>query len=52
MNSGDGGFGMNVPGASGMEEQKDNASKWYTRWYVWVFPVLVVVGLLVATFTK
>ena len=47
-----GGFGSNVPGANGFDKEKDNASKWYTRWYVWALPALVVIGLLVATFAK
>ena len=39
--------GFDFPGgANAMVNQKDNKSKWYTRWYVWVLPLAVLVGVL------
>ncbi len=39
--------GFNLPGgANSMANQKDNKSKWYTRWYVWLLPLAVLVGVI------
>jgi hypothetical protein len=45
MSDGSGGF--DVPGgANGMANQKDNTNRWHKRWYVWLLPLLVLVGTL------
>lgn len=41
------GFGP-VPGANGFGDRKDDESPWYKRWYVWVLPAAVIIGILVS----
>lgn len=45
MSDGLGGFDF-PGGADGMANQKDNTTRWYKRWYVWLLPVLVLIGTL------
>jgi len=40
-----GGFDS-VPGANDMAEQAGNKKAWFRRWYVWVLPGLVILGVL------
>ena len=37
-----------IPGGDDFEKAKDDESPWYSRWYVWVLPALVIIGVLVA----
>jgi len=40
--------GFDFPGgANGVANQKDNKSRWYKRWYVWLLPLLVLIGTLI-----
>lgn len=48
----DSGFPSNVPGVNGLGDERNNSSKWYTRWYVWVLPALVLFGVIVAALTN
>lgn len=48
----DGGFSpMGIPpGSNDFGDRRDDTSPWYTRWYVWVLPIIVVIGALVTIF--
>lgn len=53
MSDAGGGFGgpMGVPpGGNDFHGRENDASKWYTRWYVWVLPIAVFIGAMVAMF--
>jgi len=40
--------GFDLPGgANSMANQKDNKSPWFKRWYVWLLPAMVIVGVIV-----
>ncbi len=38
------------PGTSGMEPEDNTA--WYSRWYVWVLPILVLGGVIYAVISQ
>ena len=43
--------GFDFPGgANDMANQKDNNSPWYRRWYVWLLPLLVLIGTLLLAY--
>ena len=39
-------------GVFGIGDAENDESPWYTRWYVWLLPILVVAGVLVAILAK
>lgn len=37
-----------VPGVNSLGDQTENATPWFKRWYVWVLPLGVIIGAIVA----
>jgi hypothetical protein len=40
----------NPGGVNDFEKQRQNAKPWFQRWYVWVLPLLVLVGALLMAY--
>ena len=45
MSDGFGGFD-GPAGANSLADQKDNATPWFKRWYVWLLPLAVLGGVI------
>ncbi len=37
-----------VPGVNSLGEQSESTTPWFKRWYVWILPLSVVIGALIA----